>query len=93
MTAPLGLPGELMMIARVRSVTAASMSAAFRCMPFSGRSATGTTVPPHSMMDELYEVKYGDGTITSSPEETTVLMARNRPMVPPSTAWISVSGS
>ena len=80
------------MMARVRSVTAASMSAALRCMPFSGRNATGTATPPHIMMDDLYDAKYGDGTITSSPGATTVLMARNRPMVAPSTAWISVSG-
>ncbi|MFQ9337454.1 MAG: hypothetical protein ACLR2M_02470 [Varibaculum sp.] len=35
-------------------------------------------------MDDLYDAKYGDGTITSSPGATTVLMARNRPMVAPS---------
>ena len=92
-TAPDGLPGELRRTAFVRGVIAASISSAFSRIWCSGLSATGTGAPPHIRTSASYEVKYGDGRITSSPASSSAFIARNRPMVAPSTACISVSMS
>ena len=92
-TAPVGFPGEFMIIARVRGVIAFSMSCAFMRMPCSGFNATVTGVAPHINTSVSYDVKNGDGIITSSPGSIRAFVAKYKPTVAPSTACISVSAS
>ena len=74
-SAPVGFPGELRMMPRVRSVTPHSTTAAVRAKPSSGRVRTTTGVAPASLICSTMVGQPGACVTTSSPGPNSAIAA------------------